>query len=219
MKGKLSIQKLKKLPYWLRWIIIGASFGFILSLIILLFFIVPRMHHLVAIEYFPRSLYHLLDITFDLHSMEILSFLQYFGSSILLFGILSWIISEIVFFIKKHFTIKFMRRATFIIGIIILIFAIYSIIWNVGLAKTKISANEICQEDSDCIKVSDGCCGCGGGGTNKAVNKNTYISPDCEGIGCIMVMSNDWTCFAKPICQNNKCVLKESFLNHIMKRI
>ncbi len=70
-----------------------------------------------------------------------------------------------------------------------------------------------CEKDKDCIKVNDGCCSCNMGGKNRTVNLeysdfwNNKMAEECEGTGCWAVISNDWTCFAKPKCVNNKCIL------------
>lgn len=70
-----------------------------------------------------------------------------------------------------------------------------------------------CSENSDCILVKAGCCGCNAGGNAKAINKNFKMDwkGECEEIAPVMcpsVMSDDPSCFKKPTCVSNKCVLE-----------
>ncbi len=72
-----------------------------------------------------------------------------------------------------------------------------------------------CETDSDCIIVSDGCCGCNAGGKVTTINnesledwRNKHLE-DCEGAMCMMSISDHWTCKVKPKCINNKCILQE----------
>lgn len=70
-----------------------------------------------------------------------------------------------------------------------------------------------CNKDNDCVSVKSDCCGCTAGGSNTAINKdyldywNQKLSDECKEIGCPAVMSDHWTCFAKPKCVNGKCQL------------
>ncbi len=70
-----------------------------------------------------------------------------------------------------------------------------------------------CNEDDDCISVKSGCCGCTAGGSNTAINRtyldywNNKMLDECKEISCLAVISNHWTCFAKPKCINDKCQL------------
>ncbi|HOW36635.1 MAG TPA: hypothetical protein PLK34_00055 [Candidatus Pacearchaeota archaeon] len=67
-----------------------------------------------------------------------------------------------------------------------------------------------CKEDNDCVKVKDGCCGCGSGGKATAVNKSLKENweDDIEPCVCPAVESNDWTCVsAEPKCVRGKCKL------------
>ncbi len=65
-----------------------------------------------------------------------------------------------------------------------------------------------CEENSDCIETQPDCCGCSGGGTQIAINKE-FIDPweikiknACRDIGCITV----YTCKpGYPACVNNVC--------------
>ena len=86
---------------------------------------------------------------------------------------------------------------------------------NINNSEDRARVLRNCNEDSECIKVSDGCCGCSEGGAATLINKNyeTYwdnkLSEDCNMMGCTTVMSGHWTCFATPKCVNEKCVLLE----------
>lgn len=71
-----------------------------------------------------------------------------------------------------------------------------------------------CSQDSDCISVKAGCCGCTAGGRAVAINKSYKNSwrGNCKEempVMCPMVMSDDPSCFAEPRCVKNKCVLKQ----------
>jgi len=78
-------------------------------------------------------------------------------------------------------------------------------------------------QDSDCIKVKGGCCGCSAGGTATAINKNfekewqDKLTDECIRlqIKCLAVMSNHPSCFKDTKCVNNKCVLNNIFLNSL----
>ena len=73
--------------------------------------------------------------------------------------------------------------------------------------RMNISPEKYCETDDDCVKVNVECCNCNMGGTAKAVNKESYTPPNCEGILCMAVISKDWTCFAEPRCIDNECTL------------
>ena len=71
-----------------------------------------------------------------------------------------------------------------------------------------------CNNDSDCERVSDGCCGCSAGGGDTAINKN-FLSEweedykKCDSLICPAVMSDDPSCLnTVPKCIYNKCRLK-----------
>ena len=71
-----------------------------------------------------------------------------------------------------------------------------------------------CTQDSDCVKVSGGCCDCNNGGNATAISKKeldlwtSQITSECENIMCATVISDDPSCFQEPRCVNNKCVLQ-----------
>ena len=73
-----------------------------------------------------------------------------------------------------------------------------------------------CNTAADCMRVKADCCGCTMGGQAATFTKK-YV-PDwektldvkCEGVACIAVMSNHWSCFADIKCIKNKCTLVRS---------
>lgn len=70
-----------------------------------------------------------------------------------------------------------------------------------------------CTQDSDCVRVDDGPCGCGGAGKDTAVNG--LFLENAESIhrriyfntGCAAMMSDDISCISPPICINSKCTI------------
>jgi len=75
-------------------------------------------------------------------------------------------------------------------------------------------AAAVCQVDSDCVLVPDDCCGCTGGGKQKAVSKKDRAGSEkarrtrCAGTLCAEVMSQDPSCAAtSAICKEGKCTL------------
>lgn len=104
-----------------------------------------------------------------------------------------------------------------ILGVVVLVVA-GAIWWNWGGnkevdVKTNLGQFKVCQQNSDCVAVPDGCCGCGGGGKNIAINKkfeeeySKKIQNECNNTGCISVISNDPSCSGIPVCDENKCDL------------
>ena len=76
----------------------------------------------------------------------------------------------------------------------------------------KIIDVKYCEQDNDCIKVKEGCCGCEMGGSSIAINKkyldywNNKLSDDCKGVMCLAV----YKCVKDaPKCIDNKCELVE----------
>ena len=92
----------------------------------------------------------------------------------------------------------------------LLVFIIFSGILLISSSCTYEEVDFIsCETDEDCIKVPENCCTCSMGGSLIAVNKNTYISPNCENFACLAVISNHWTCktTVEAKCINNQCTL------------
>ncbi len=69
-----------------------------------------------------------------------------------------------------------------------------------------------CSQDSDCVKVNEGCCSCNNGGSEIAINKNftqywsAKLSRDCSSNNlCPQV----YMCIqSTPKCVNNECTLQ-----------
>jgi hypothetical protein len=75
-------------------------------------------------------------------------------------------------------------------------------------------AAAVCQANSDCVLVPADCCGCTGGGKQKAVSKKDRAGSEkarrarCAGTLCAEVMSQDPSCAAtSAICKEGKCTL------------
>ena len=72
----------------------------------------------------------------------------------------------------------------------------------------------ICRRDDECVKVQADCCGCNYGGKAVSISKEfeenweDTINAKCKDIICPTVLSNHWTCAAKPKCIQNKCTLE-----------
>ena len=72
----------------------------------------------------------------------------------------------------------------------------------------------LCEEDSDCIRVQNGCCECVEGETGRATSINKEyeqrwserISKDCGVVIC-SGDAHDPSCFKEPRCIENKCTL------------
>lgn len=101
----------------------------------------------------------------------------------------------------------------------ILIFILFSIVlitfFGMNRKEVLIKGEYTCNSDDDCISVSGGCCGCGGGGANIAINnesKEEYLNNQnskCKDLACIAVVSDDPTCSAQPVCLDGICELIE----------
>jgi hypothetical protein len=71
-----------------------------------------------------------------------------------------------------------------------------------------------CRVDSDCVLVPDDCCGCPGGGKQKALPKKDKASYQrarqarCADTLCPAVMSQDPSCAAtSAVCKEAQCTL------------
>jgi hypothetical protein len=81
-------------------------------------------------------------------------------------------------------------------------------------APRAAAAAAACQADSDCVLVSDDCCGCTGGGKQRALRKKDRAGYErarqarCAGTLCAAVMSQDPSCAAtSAVCKEDKCTL------------
>lgn len=99
-----------------------------------------------------------------------------------------------------------------IILIVVVCIGIGIFLYQKSLLNTQ-TGYGTCSQDSDCTSVRDGCCGCGSGGSDIAVNKayakelEKKTVAECSNIMCPAVMSKDPSCFAAPKCVNKKCAL------------
>lgn len=68
---------------------------------------------------------------------------------------------------------------------------------------------QYCEKNEDCIKAPAEPCGCWGGGKSISINKQFYneYTKNYEGGTCVAVASDHISCFANPICINNRCDL------------
>jgi hypothetical protein len=76
------------------------------------------------------------------------------------------------------------------------------------------AAASACQVDSDCVLVPDDCCGCTGGGKQRALPKKDKAGFErarqarCADTLCPAVMSQDPSCAAtSAVCKEGKCTL------------
>jgi hypothetical protein len=81
-------------------------------------------------------------------------------------------------------------------------------------APTAAMAAAACKVDSDCVLVPDDCCGCTGGGKQRALPKKDKAGFErarqarCAGTLCPAVMSQDPSCAAtSALCKEGKCTL------------
>jgi len=80
--------------------------------------------------------------------------------------------------------------------------------------ETECLVKKSCSEDSDCVRVNAGCCGCGAGGKVMAVHEDNAdmwkedIAKRCAGMMCPTVMSNDPSCSGTAKCINNVCKIE-----------
>lgn len=114
--------------------------------------------------------------------------------------VVSVFLAIITFF--EVFSKKF-RKVMYIISIVTIILMISFLFIFI---ETDLKG---CEIDSDCIAVSDGC-GCNAGGKKEAINKQFLMKHEA-GFSfltlCPMIVSNHVTCFGKPKCVNNTCII------------
>ena len=70
-----------------------------------------------------------------------------------------------------------------------------------------------CQEDTDCVLVTDGCCGCNEGGKQRAIPKKARDGYEkkrqgiCKKTMCPQLMSEDQSCEGRAVCKEKTCAL------------
>ena len=82
-----------------------------------------------------------------------------------------------------------------------------------GKAKKAAADTAECHEDTDCVLVTDGCCGCNEGGKQKAIPKRARDNYEkkrhaiCKKTMCPQLMSEHQTCEARAVCKEKACAL------------
>jgi hypothetical protein len=78
--------------------------------------------------------------------------------------------------------------------------------------KRAAVAAEVCKADTDCVLVTDGCCGCNQGGKQRAVLAGARTAYEkrrkslCKQIMCPELMSEDPSCVAgHAVCKDGSC--------------
>jgi hypothetical protein len=72
-----------------------------------------------------------------------------------------------------------------------------------------------CHEDTDCVLVTDGCCGCNAGGKQRAIPKNARDAYEkkrqgmCKKTMCPQLMSEDPSCVGRAVCKEKMCALAQ----------
>lgn len=88
------------------------------------------------------------------------------------------------------------------------------LVYAVAAGAAAKGAAGACHVDSDCVLVPDDCCGCTGGGKQRALPKKDKVGYErsrqarCAGTLCTEVMSQDSSCAsAGAVCKEGKCTL------------
>jgi hypothetical protein len=72
-----------------------------------------------------------------------------------------------------------------------------------------------CHQDTDCVLVTDGCCGCSEGGKQRAVPRKARDGYEkkrqkiCKETMCPQLMSEDASCLARAVCKEKTCALSQ----------
>ena len=83
-----------------------------------------------------------------------------------------------------------------------------------GKGKKPIDTAE-CHEDTDCVLVTDGCCGCNEGGKQRAIPKKARDGYEkkrqgiCKKTMCPQLMSEDQSCVGRAVCKEKTCALQQ----------
>jgi hypothetical protein len=87
---------------------------------------------------------------------------------------------------------------------------------GLGRAESK-NKRSACKVDADCTLVPADCCGCGGGGKQKAIPAREKASHErarqarCADTLCAAVISEDSSCAAAAaVCKEGQCALASS---------
>jgi hypothetical protein len=82
-----------------------------------------------------------------------------------------------------------------------------------GKGKKAAAPAAECQADTDCVLVTDGCCGCNEGGKQRAIPKRARDAYEkkrkaiCKNNMCPQLMSEDATCVGRAVCKEKTCAL------------
>jgi hypothetical protein len=83
-----------------------------------------------------------------------------------------------------------------------------------GKGKKAVDTAE-CHEDTECVLVTDGCCGCSEGGKQRAIPKKAREAYEkkrqgiCKKSMCPQLMSEDQSCVARAVCKEKTCALAQ----------
>lgn len=74
---------------------------------------------------------------------------------------------------------------------------------------SELSRFQHCDDESECIRVDNGCCNCANGGATTSINRKFEdefrAAFDCRGVICTQKAG---AClFREPLCQDHLCVL------------
>jgi len=106
-----------------------------------------------------------------------------------------------------------MKKEVVILFILLILIVVGAILFILLKNPTTSADFYSCTGDSDCVKATDGCCGCTQGGKMTSINKkysnewNLKLSKECSEIVCLTVISNDPSCNQNPKCVSGECVL------------
>jgi hypothetical protein len=84
-----------------------------------------------------------------------------------------------------------------------------------GKPKKAAADTAECHDDTDCVLVTDGCCGCNEGGKQRALPKKAREGYEkkrqaiCKKTMCPQLMSEDKTCEARAVCKDKVCALSQ----------
>jgi hypothetical protein len=104
---------------------------------------------------------------------------------------------------------------SFLVGVVFV--AAGFVLGTAAQGKPKKAAPDTaeCHDDTECVLVTDGCCGCNEGGKQRALPKNARESYEkkrqaiCKKTMCPQLMSEDKTCEARAVCKNKVCALSQ----------
>jgi hypothetical protein len=72
-----------------------------------------------------------------------------------------------------------------------------------------------CHEDTDCMLVPEGCCGCNEGGKQRAIPRKARDGYEkkrqviCKKTMCPQLMSEDPSCVGRAVCKEKTCAVSQ----------